>query len=293
MQLRNKTPKRRVKAKLRDDRKEAVGPNDVWAMDFVHDQLATGKKIRVLTVVDTFSRYVPVLDPRFSYRAEDVVRSLEQVCPMIGYPKTIRRRPRLRVRLPRPRRPMGLCERRYARLQQAGKADRQRIHRSLQWSLQGGMPERPLVRDPCRHAAEKSEDWRSSRCLMGHESEHLFKCLNRALATASWFFDSAGSIVALISAQYLPGKTREWKNCFWPYLYLGQKRDEADVDEPKEFCRIASRCGRNVRNFFTSVCIALQPSAAEHQPETQLKSQRFASVQISTWGGHGVCYSTS
>jgi putative transposase len=26
-------------------------------MDFVHDQLATGRKIRVLTVIDTFSRY--------------------------------------------------------------------------------------------------------------------------------------------------------------------------------------------------------------------------------------------
>jgi putative transposase len=90
LQLRNKTPKRRVKAKLRDDRQEAVCPNDVWAMDFVHDQLATGKKIRVLAVVDTFSRYVPVLDARFSYRAEDVVRALEQVCPRIGYPKTIR-----------------------------------------------------------------------------------------------------------------------------------------------------------------------------------------------------------
>lgn len=57
-------------------------------MDFV--QLATGKKIRVLTVVNTFSRHVPVLDPRFGYRAEDVVRALEQVCPKIGYPKTIR-----------------------------------------------------------------------------------------------------------------------------------------------------------------------------------------------------------
>jgi putative transposase len=32
LQLRNKHPKRRVKAKLRDDRQEAVGPNDVWAM---------------------------------------------------------------------------------------------------------------------------------------------------------------------------------------------------------------------------------------------------------------------
>ena len=90
MQLRHKTPKRRVKAKLRDDRVEAVGPNEVWAIDFVHDQLATGKKLRVLTVVDTFSRYVPVLDVRYSYRGEDVVATLDRVCRTAGYPKTIR-----------------------------------------------------------------------------------------------------------------------------------------------------------------------------------------------------------
>ena len=59
-------------------------------MDFVHDQLATGQKIRVLTVVDTFSRFSPVIDPRFSYRAEDVVAMLERTCPATGYPKTIR-----------------------------------------------------------------------------------------------------------------------------------------------------------------------------------------------------------
>ena len=59
-------------------------------MDFVHDQLATGKTIRVLTVLDTFSRYVPALDLRFTYRGEDVVATLERVCGQIGYPKTIR-----------------------------------------------------------------------------------------------------------------------------------------------------------------------------------------------------------
>src|ERR1700712_1582043 len=40
LQLRNKTPKRRVKAKLREDRTEARQINETWAMDFVHDQLA-------------------------------------------------------------------------------------------------------------------------------------------------------------------------------------------------------------------------------------------------------------
>lgn len=46
LQLRNKTPKRRVKAKLREDRTEATRCNQTWAMDFVHDQLATGRKCR-------------------------------------------------------------------------------------------------------------------------------------------------------------------------------------------------------------------------------------------------------
>ena len=59
-------------------------------MDFVHDQLATGNKIRVLTVIDLFSRYTPVLDPRFNYRARDVVATLERTYTGIGYPKTIR-----------------------------------------------------------------------------------------------------------------------------------------------------------------------------------------------------------
>ena len=90
MQLRNKTPKRRVKAKLREDRCTAVAANETWAMDFVHDQLATGPKLRVLTIVDIFSRYAPAVDPRFSYRAEDVVSTLDRVCAGIGFPKTIR-----------------------------------------------------------------------------------------------------------------------------------------------------------------------------------------------------------
>lgn len=43
LQFQSRHPKRRVKAKQRADRQEAVGPNEVRAMDFVHDQLAMGK----------------------------------------------------------------------------------------------------------------------------------------------------------------------------------------------------------------------------------------------------------
>ncbi|MBJ2152631.1 IS3 family transposase, partial [Paracoccus sp. IB05] len=90
LQLRNRHPKRRVKARLREDRKEAAGPNEVWAMDFVHDQLAPGKTLRILTIVDIHSRYCPAVDPRFACRGEDVVQTLERVCRHIGCPQTIR-----------------------------------------------------------------------------------------------------------------------------------------------------------------------------------------------------------
>ena len=90
LQLRNKTPKRRVKAKLREDRSEPTYTNQIWAMDFVHDQLATGRKLRILTIIDTYSRYAPATDPRFRYKGEDVVQTLERVCCEVGYPKAIR-----------------------------------------------------------------------------------------------------------------------------------------------------------------------------------------------------------
>lgn len=44
----------------------------------------------MLTIVDTWSRFCPALDPLFSYRGEDVVRTLDNVCAVHGVPKTIR-----------------------------------------------------------------------------------------------------------------------------------------------------------------------------------------------------------
>jgi len=59
-------------------------------MDFVHDELFDGRKIRVLTIVDTFTRLSPAIDARQSYRGGDVVKTLERVGREVGYPKTIR-----------------------------------------------------------------------------------------------------------------------------------------------------------------------------------------------------------
>ena len=40
------------------------------AMDFVHDHLVKGRKLRILTVIDTSSRYVPGLDVKLGIAAK-------------------------------------------------------------------------------------------------------------------------------------------------------------------------------------------------------------------------------
>jgi putative transposase len=114
LQLRNKTPKWRVKAKLRSDRQPATRANQTWAMDFVHDQLATGRKLRVLTIVDIFSRFSPAVELRFNFRGADVVEVLERVGRR-WIPGSDPRRPGHRIRVTRPR-SVGVSARSDARL---------------------------------------------------------------------------------------------------------------------------------------------------------------------------------
>jgi len=90
LKIRNKRPKRKVAAKLREDRKAPTAPNQVWAMDFLSDQLFDGSKIRILAIVDAFSRLSPAIDVRQRYRGSDVVDTLERVTAIYGAPKTIR-----------------------------------------------------------------------------------------------------------------------------------------------------------------------------------------------------------
>jgi putative transposase len=90
LQLRNKTPKRKVKAKLREDRVPATAPNQCWSMDFLSDQLFDGRKIRVLSIIDNFSRVSPALDVRHNYKGSDVVDTLERIAAEYGRPQRIR-----------------------------------------------------------------------------------------------------------------------------------------------------------------------------------------------------------
>jgi putative transposase len=79
-----------VTARLPDDRSHATGPNQVWAMDWMYDELFDGKRIWVLTVVDTWSRICPVMGVCRSATAMVVIEALDEARHTFGLPHTIR-----------------------------------------------------------------------------------------------------------------------------------------------------------------------------------------------------------
>jgi putative transposase len=87
--LRRKRPWRHVSAVHRNPKRPAGGPNDVWGMDFVADQLADGRRIRTLTIVDLFTRECLGIEVGFSLRAEDVVTALNHLKYDRGLPNRI------------------------------------------------------------------------------------------------------------------------------------------------------------------------------------------------------------
>ena len=64
--------------------------NEVWSMDFMHDQLADGRVIRLFNVIDDHNREALAIDVDFSLPALRVIRSLEQVIEWRGRPAVLR-----------------------------------------------------------------------------------------------------------------------------------------------------------------------------------------------------------
>jgi len=84
-----KGARRRKSAVTRALRPRATAPNERWAMDFIHDTLASGNTIRVLSVVDVFTRECVALVPQLRFRGEDVARCLSIAGTERGLPLVI------------------------------------------------------------------------------------------------------------------------------------------------------------------------------------------------------------
>jgi putative transposase len=67
----------------------AEAPKERWSMDFVADELAGGRRFRILTVVDQFSRMSPLLEPDFSLTGAKVAAALDRAAIRHGLPRSI------------------------------------------------------------------------------------------------------------------------------------------------------------------------------------------------------------
>jgi putative transposase len=90
LSIRKKTPRRRVACVKREIRPAALSRNECWSMDFVSDQLFDTRRLRVLVVVENFTRECLALEASPRIRGIDVVATLERITAEQGFPKRIK-----------------------------------------------------------------------------------------------------------------------------------------------------------------------------------------------------------
>lgn len=87
MQLRTKRRKKLVRPRI--PMEVPTRTNQRWSLDFVHDQLANGRRIRILNIVDDYSRVCVGQLVDFSISGARMARYLSELAECRGKPKRI------------------------------------------------------------------------------------------------------------------------------------------------------------------------------------------------------------
>lgn len=85
-----KRKRKRRKGQGADFPVKALYPNHVWTYDFMLDQLACGRKVRFLNILDEFTRQCYKIEVKRSLTAKDVQACLQEVIACQGAPRFIR-----------------------------------------------------------------------------------------------------------------------------------------------------------------------------------------------------------
>lgn len=83
-------PKRRIHRDYPSELDVPIAPNQVWSMDFMSDQLASGKTFRTFYVMDDYNREGLGIEVDTSLPSARVVRALEQIIEWRGKPAALR-----------------------------------------------------------------------------------------------------------------------------------------------------------------------------------------------------------
>jgi putative transposase len=71
-------------------RRRAEHRDQVWSYDFVEDRTADGRRLKLLTIVDEFTRECLTIEVERSIRAKDLVATLRYLFELRGAPKFLR-----------------------------------------------------------------------------------------------------------------------------------------------------------------------------------------------------------
>lgn len=82
--------KRRLPARVKNPLQVPAVQNETWSMDFMHDSLDNGRKVKVLNVMDDFNREALTVEAGTSITGERLKIILEQIIDWRGKPKEIR-----------------------------------------------------------------------------------------------------------------------------------------------------------------------------------------------------------
>jgi putative transposase len=92
--LMNLNKRRKYKRRLPDRFREPLAQppkiNNTWSMDFMHDTLMNGRKVRILNIIDDFNREALTINADYSQSGWTVVSALEGLKTWRGQPNVIR-----------------------------------------------------------------------------------------------------------------------------------------------------------------------------------------------------------
>jgi putative transposase len=88
--LRRRRPRRRVSAVRRQNVPAPSRCNESWGMDFMADQLYSGRPLRILTIVDNYSRESLAVRAGVQFTGDDVVTVLQGLIQERGIPASIK-----------------------------------------------------------------------------------------------------------------------------------------------------------------------------------------------------------
>lgn len=71
-------------------RRQATRPNEVWSYDFLFDQTAEGRRVKILPVVDEYTRECVVMVVGRRLRAKEVIQAIRQAAAKRGMPEQLR-----------------------------------------------------------------------------------------------------------------------------------------------------------------------------------------------------------